>query len=93
MVQLIPTNNNPTKNEINVYICEMLNTNKYNYNVLNNMIREIRSKTGVGAPLHPSEEYFVSSFNLQLNSAKNMWLEDLRLPDQRYNFDMAYNDW
>lgn len=34
--------------------------------------------------------YFINNVN---NSAKNMWLEDLQLPDQRYNFDMAYNGW
>ena len=63
MVQLIPTNDNPTKNEIDAYICEMLNAN--NYNVLNDMVREIHSKSGIGALLHPSEEYFVSRFNQQ----------------------------
>ena len=92
MVQLIPTNDNPTKNEINAYIREMLNVDNYNYNVLNNVIREIHSKSGTGSLLHPTEEFFVSSFNIQLNSAKNMSLEDLLLPDQRYNFDRAYND-
>ena len=63
MVQLIPTNDNPTKNEIDAYICEMLTAN--NYNVLNDMVREIHSKSGVGALFHPSEEYFVSRFNQQ----------------------------
>jgi hypothetical protein len=62
MVQLIPTNDNPTKNEINAYICEMLINN---YNVLNDVVREIHSKSGVGALLHPAEEYFVSRFNQQ----------------------------
>jgi hypothetical protein len=66
MVQLIPTNDNPTKNEISAYIREMLNVN--NYNVLNDVAREIHSKSGVGALLHPAEEYFVSCFN----SSKNM---------------------
>jgi hypothetical protein len=61
MVQLIPTNDNPTKNEIDAYICGMLNHNKYS--VLNNVVREIHSKSGVGALLHPAEEYFVSRFN------------------------------
>ena len=64
MVQLIPTNNNPTKNEIDAYIYEMLNAN--NYNVLIDVIREIHSKNRVGALLHPAEEYFANCFiNLQ----------------------------
>lgn len=86
MVQLLPTNNNPTKNEIDVYICEMIINN---YTKLNDVVREIHSKSGVGAPLHPAEEYFIESFN---NSVKNMSLEDLRLLDRRYNFDKACND-
>jgi len=63
MVQLIPSNDNPTKNEIDAYICGMLNAN--NYSVLNDVVREIHSKSGVGTLLHPSEEYFVSRFNQQ----------------------------
>jgi hypothetical protein len=86
MVQLIPKNGNPTKNEIDAYICGMLNQNKYS--IFNDVVREIHSKSGVGALLHPAEEYFVSKFN---SSAKNMSLEDLRLPDQRYNFDTEHN--
>jgi hypothetical protein len=93
MVQFIPTNDNPTKNEIDAYILEMLNgingNTIDNYNVLHDVVREIHSKSGVGALLHPAEEYFVSKFN---SSAKNMSLEDLRLPDQRYNFDTEHND-
>jgi hypothetical protein len=61
MVQLIPTNDNPTGNEIDAYIFEMLKLN--NYGVLNDVVREIHSKSGVGALLHPAEEYFVSRFN------------------------------
>jgi hypothetical protein len=61
MVQLIPTNDNPTRNEIDAYICEMLNAN--NYSILNDVIREIHSKNGAGALLHPSEEYFSNCFN------------------------------
>lgn len=63
MVQLLPTNDNPTRNEIGAYICKMLHSN--NYNVLNDVVREICSKSGVGALLHPAEEYFVSRFNQQ----------------------------
>jgi hypothetical protein len=61
MVQLIPTNDNPTGNEIDAYIFEMLKLN--NYSILNDVVREIHSKSGVGALLHPAEEYFVSRFN------------------------------
>ena len=63
MVQLIPSNDNPTGNEIDAYICEMLKLN--NYSILNDVVREIHSKSGVGALLHPAEEYFVSRFNQQ----------------------------
>lgn len=64
MVQLIPTNDNPTKNEIDAYIMLHLN----NYSILHDVVREIHNKSGVGALLHPSEEYFVHC----LNSSKNM---------------------
>ena len=57
MVQLIPENYNPTKKDIDVYVCEMVNAN--NHNTLNTVIREIESKKVVGAFMHPSEEYFV----------------------------------
>jgi hypothetical protein len=63
MVQLILSNDNPTRNEIDAYICEMLNQN--NYSILNDVVREIHSKSGAGALLHPAEEYFVSRFNQQ----------------------------
>ncbi len=63
MVQLILSNDNPTGNEIDAYICEMLNQN--NYSILNDVVREIHGKSGVGALLHPAEEYFVSRFNQQ----------------------------
>jgi hypothetical protein len=61
MVQLIPITDNPTRNEIDAYIREMLNQN--NYSVLNDVVREIHSKSGVGELLHPAEEYFVNCFN------------------------------
>jgi hypothetical protein len=79
MVILIPTNENPTRDDIDAYIHASNNCVG-----LNRTIREICSKSSVGASLHPAEEYFVATFN---NSSKNMSLEDLRLPDQRYNFD------
>ena len=53
-----------------IYLRELifiLNYVKYikHYNVLNDVVREIRSKSGVGALLHPAEEYFVNCFNQQ----------------------------
>jgi hypothetical protein len=63
MVQLIPTNDNPTKNEIDAYIYNMLTID---YKLLHETVREIHNKSGVGALLHPAEEYFVSRFNQHL---------------------------
>ena len=82
MVILIPNNNNPTRKEIDAFICKMLESN-FN-DILNCIIREINDKSCAGALLHPAEEYFI-------NSAKNMSLEDLQLPDQHYSFDMEHN--
>jgi hypothetical protein len=82
MVILIPTKENTTRREIDAYIHEMMVSN--NYSILNRTVREIQYKSGVGALLHPAEEYFVDAFN---NSVKNMSLGDLRLPDQRCNSD------
>lgn len=87
MVLLIPTKENTTRCEIDAYIHEMMVSN--HYSVLNRTVREIQCKSGVGALLHPAEEYFVDTFN---NSVKNMSLGDLRLPDQRCNSDKARND-
>lgn len=58
MVELIPTRNNPIRNEIDAYICEMLNVK--NYDILNDVAREIQYKYNSGALLHPAEEYFVN---------------------------------
>ena len=58
MVDLIPTSNNPSRNEIDAYICEMLNMK--NYDILNNVAREIQYKYNYGALLHPAEEHFVN---------------------------------
>ena len=87
MVTLIPKNDNPTRKDIDAYICEMLASNSHT--ILIYTIGEIHNKSSTGALLHPSEEYFVDNF---INSVKNMSLEDLQLPDQRCNFDKAYND-
>ena len=58
MVDLIPTSNNPSRNEIDAYICEMLNMK--NYDILNDVVREIQYKYNSGALLHPAEEHFVN---------------------------------
>lgn len=58
MVDLIPTSNNPSRNEIDAYICEMLNMK--NYDILNDVAREIQYKYNSGALLHPAEEHFVN---------------------------------
>lgn len=89
MVTLIPKNDNPTRKDIDAYICEMLTSNSHNILMLVYTVGEIHSKSDAGALLHPAEEYFLNTFN---NNVKNMSLEDLRLPDQHYNFDKAYND-
>lgn len=65
MVQLIPENDNPTKKDIDAYVCEMVNTN--NHNILNTVVREIKSKKVVGAFIHPAEEYFVDSIFKNVN--------------------------
>jgi hypothetical protein len=73
MVQIIPMNDNPTKDDIYAYIRDMLNTDEYN--VLEYVNREIRGKCSAGALLHPSEEYFVNTFfSLKgfSSNAKNM---------------------
>jgi hypothetical protein len=58
MVDLIPTSNNPSRNEIDAYICEMLNMK--NCDMLNDVAREIQYKYNSGALLHPAEEHFVN---------------------------------
>ena len=58
MVNLIPTSNNPSRNEIDAYICEMLNMK--NYDILNDVVREIQYKYNSGALIHPAEEHFVN---------------------------------
>jgi hypothetical protein len=61
MVQLIPGNANPTMAEIDAYIRESRMTFD-GMTALKNVVREIECKSGVGALLHPSEEYFVSCY-------------------------------
>ena len=63
MVQLIPAhtpaNDNPTMSEIDAYIRETRAAAGGDTTVLMRVVREIQSKSGVGALLHPAEEYFV----------------------------------
>jgi hypothetical protein len=59
MVQLIPNIANPTQNEIDVFIQHAVSNERGNE--LKRIRREIECKRGVGALLHPSEEYFVES--------------------------------
>jgi hypothetical protein len=59
MVKLIPGITNPTQEEIDAYVSEMVNSN--NSIVLNDTIREIQSKKSVNALLHPAEEYFINT--------------------------------
>jgi hypothetical protein len=63
MVQLIPDNPNPTMTDINSYIREMRAAggggDMAAIAALMCVVREIRCKSGAGALLHPSEEYFL----------------------------------
>ena len=62
MVQLIPDNPNPTMADINAYIREMRAASGGDtaaIAALMCVVREIRCKSGAGALLHPSEEYFL----------------------------------
>ena len=66
MVQLIPDNPNPTMADINAYIHEMRaacggggGRDMTAIAELMCVVREIHCKSGAGALLHPSEEYFL----------------------------------
>lgn len=61
MVQLIPGNANPTMAEIDAFIRESRMTYD-GMTALKHVVREIECKSGVGAPLHPAEEYFVTCY-------------------------------
>ena len=65
MVQLIPANANPTRDEIDAYIRES-HTTSGDMAGVTNTVREIHSKSGAGALLHPAEEYFVSRYSALL---------------------------
>lgn len=55
MVLLIPDNANPTMAEIDMFL-RWAPSSSYEHT-----IREIRSKSGVNALLHPAEEYFLEA--------------------------------
>jgi hypothetical protein len=57
MVQLIPNNYNPTQNEIDAFIQHAVSNDRGSE--LKRIKREIECKRGVGALLHPAEEYFL----------------------------------
>jgi len=61
MVQLIPGNANPTRAEIDAFIRESRMTYD-GMTALKHVVREIKCKSGVGALLHPAEEYFVTCY-------------------------------
>lgn len=61
MVQLIPGNANPTRDEIDAFIRESRMTYD-GMTALKHVVREIECKSGVGALLHPAEEYFVTCY-------------------------------
>jgi len=66
MVVLLPNNPNPTHADIDAYIRDSLSSSQsssVNQGIteIQNTIREIRCKSGVGALLHPAEEYFLEA--------------------------------
>lgn len=58
MVVLLPNNPNPTRADIDAYFHESVNQG---ITEIQNTIREIHSKSGAGALLHPAEEYFLEA--------------------------------
>jgi hypothetical protein len=70
MVQLIPAhthtpaNDNPTMSEIDTYIRETRAAVGGDTAAITQTVREIQSKSGAGALLHPAEEYFVERATL-----------------------------
>lgn len=57
MVVIIPANANPTRADIDAYILTE-RTSDAGVATLRGIVREIECKSGVGALLHPAEEYF-----------------------------------
>jgi hypothetical protein len=60
MVLLIPANANPTVADIDAYI------RIADVETLRGVIREIESKSGAGALLHPTESYFLERSAMSL---------------------------
>lgn len=62
MVVLIPTTANPTRADIDAFIRHSLSSSSdHGITQITNTIREIHSKSGAGALLHPAEEYFLEA--------------------------------
>ena len=59
MVLLISGNANPTQSEIDTYIHGSYGSAAADAETLRSVVREIECKSGAGALLHPSEEYFL----------------------------------
>ncbi len=61
-------NTNPTHKDIDDYISESFVSG--NITDATYIAREIEAKSGVGAPLHPAEEYFLEMYLLAKKSSK-----------------------
>ena len=66
MVLLIPGNANPTMADIDAYLLQIrtgtgtgTRTGEPPLHTIKRVVREIQSKSGAGALLHPAEEYFM----------------------------------
>lgn len=62
MVLLIPGNANPTMADIDAYLLQIhtgTGTGEPPLHTIKHVVREIQSKSGAGALLHPAEEYFM----------------------------------
>jgi hypothetical protein len=56
MVILIPSNDNPSRADIDAFIRNTKSSADYK-----EIVREIECKSNVGALLHPAEEYFLEA--------------------------------
>jgi hypothetical protein len=61
-------NTNPTHKDIDDYISESFTSG--NITSATYIAREIEAKSGVGATLHPAEEYFLEMYLLAKKSSK-----------------------
>lgn len=59
---------NPTHKDIDDYISESFASG--NITDVSYIARDIDAKSGVGAPLHPAEEYFLEMYLLAKKSSK-----------------------